>query len=76
MARPMAPPRVVIATRQYPPETSAAGFRIEALARGLARAGAEVTVVTTRPPRGTVIPPAEERIHVRRWPVLRDVSDG
>lgn len=74
MARPTARARVVIATRLYTPEPSAAGFRIEALARGLARAGAEVTVLSTLPPRGTALPPDEDRIRVRRWPVLRDRS--
>lgn len=60
--------RVAIATRLYPPEVGAAAFRLEALARGLAEAGAEVTVLTTRPP-GPRLPanPA-----VKRWPVLRD----
>ncbi|WJL95085.1 glycosyltransferase family 4 protein [Microbacterium sp. ET2] len=74
MARTPARPRVVIATRLYAPEPSAAGFRMEALAKGLVRAGAEVTVLSTRPPRGTRVPSDEQRIRVRRWPVLRDRS--
>lgn len=65
-------PRIAIATRLYAPEASAAAFRIEALARGLARSGAEVTVLSTRPPRGTALPAATNGVVVRRWPVLRD----
>jgi len=74
VARSTARLRVVIATRLYPPEPSAAGFRMQALARGLVAAGADVLVLTTRPPRGVAVPPDEPGIRVRRWPVLRDRS--
>jgi glycosyltransferase involved in cell wall biosynthesis len=60
--------KVVIATRLYPPEVGAAAFRLEALTRGLEEAGADVVVLTTRPPvRGIASTKA-----VKRWPVLRD----
>jgi glycosyltransferase involved in cell wall biosynthesis len=60
--------KVVIATRLYPPEVGAAAFRLEALARGLEEAGADVVVLTTRPPvQGIASTKA-----VKRWPVLRD----
>lgn len=64
--------RVVIATRLYAPEVTAASFRMDALARALAQ-DSDVTVLTSRPPRGSAIedPPA---ITVRRAPVLRDRS--
>jgi colanic acid biosynthesis glycosyl transferase WcaI len=50
--------RIVIITQFYPPEATAASNRVCAMARGLAAAGADVTVVTGRPsfPDG-VIPP-------------------
>jgi len=71
-------PRVVIASRGYPPEVGAAAFRIRALADALARPlgdedGVDVTVLTSRPPRGTETSVSENvRTRVRRWPVLRD----
>ncbi|CAA9228865.1 MAG: hypothetical protein AVDCRST_MAG83-1766 [uncultured Arthrobacter sp.] len=62
--------KVLLATRLYPPEVGAAAFRLQALTRGLTDAGADVSVLTTRPPRGTDDPrPAKG---VKRWPVLRD----
>lgn len=63
---------VVVATRLYTPEVTAASFRMDALVRALAR-NADVTVLTTRPPRGSVIadPPG---VRVRRARVLRDRS--
>jgi len=64
--------RAIIATRLYTPEVTAASFRMEALARALAR-DADVEVLTSRPPQDLVDadPP---RILVRRAPVLRDAS--
>lgn len=68
--RPTDPPRVVVATRVFTPEPVAAAFRQEALVRVLEEAGCEVSVLTTRPPRGTV---GNERVHgVSRFPVKRD----
>ncbi|UVY82421.1 glycosyltransferase family 4 protein [Brachybacterium sp. NBEC-018] len=64
------PPRVVVATRVFTPEPVAAAFREEALVRALEEAGCEVSVLTTRPPRGTV---GKDRVHgVSRFPVKRD----
>ncbi|MBX3193989.1 MAG: glycosyltransferase [Microbacteriaceae bacterium] len=61
------PLRVILASRLYEPEAGAAPFRLAALVSRLESRGAEVTVMTTRPPSG-------ERTtgRIRRWPVLRD----
>jgi glycosyltransferase involved in cell wall biosynthesis len=65
--------RVVLATRLYPPEVAAAAFRLRALARCLTARGAQVTVLTTRPPRApTREPEPDAAVDVRHWPVLRD----
>jgi glycosyltransferase involved in cell wall biosynthesis len=65
--------KVILATRLFAPEVAAAAFRLKALADGLAAAGHQVTVLTTRPPAGT-----EEMefpdYTVLRWPVLRDAG--
>jgi glycosyltransferase involved in cell wall biosynthesis len=66
--------RVVIASRLYAPEVGAAAFRLRALANGLVREGAAVTVVTTTPPRGTSRSPHDRGIRVSRFPVLRDAG--
>lgn len=63
-------PRVVIASRLFTPEASAAAFRLEALAVALEEAGADVRVLTTRPPRG--ISGTSRIADVSRWPVKRD----
>lgn len=63
-------PRVVIATRLFTPEASAAAFRLEALARALEARGADVRVLTTRPPRG--VEGVARAGRPSRWPVLRD----
>ena len=65
--------RVVIASRIFSPEPSAASLRLGALAAELDERGAEVRVLTTRPPRGTTAEP-DRGLDVRRWPVLRDRS--
>jgi glycosyltransferase involved in cell wall biosynthesis len=67
MNAPRRPLRVILATRLYVPEAGAAPFRLAALVARLESRGAEVTVLTTRPPSG-------ERTagRIRRWPVLRD----
>lgn len=64
--------RVVVATRLYMPEVTAASFRMDALVRALAQ-GEDVTVLTTRPPRGSVIEDPNG-VTVRRARVLRDRS--
>lgn len=66
-------PRVVVASRLYEPEASAASFRIAALAKALT-ADADVTVLTTRPPAGAATGAATAGVRVSRAPVLRDAS--
>ncbi len=63
--------RVVIATRIFGPEVSAASGILRTWAEEFRDRGAEVVVLTARPPRGAVIndPPG---IEVRRAPVKRD----
>lgn len=65
-------PSVVIASRLFVPEVSAGAFRLGALARGLDRAGAAVTVVTSVPPAHAPRTPEPDNVRVSRWPVLRD----
>ena len=65
------PPHVVVATRVYSPEPVAAAFRQEALVDALERAGAEVTVLTTRAPGARRSSEVGGR-RVSRWPVKRD----
>lgn len=59
-------------SRIFAPEVAAAAFRLHILAEALAQLGAEVDVVTTRPPAGSTI--ADGGLRVRRWPALRDAS--
>lgn len=63
--------RVVIATRIFAPEVSAASGILRTWAEAFRDRGHEVTILTARPPRGAVIddPPG---IDVRRAPVKRD----
>ncbi|MFC9917622.1 glycosyltransferase [Agromyces binzhouensis] len=61
---------VVIASRIFTPEGGAAAYRLAALRDALEADGAQVTVLTSRPPGGGV--PSTRS--VRRWPVLRDRS--
>lgn len=61
-----------MATRLFTPEVGAASFRLKALVDGLAANGADVSVVTTRPPKGS--PPFKPRYRISRWPVLRDAG--
>lgn len=63
--------RVVIVSRIFAPEVSAAAGILRTWASAFRDRGAEVVVVTTAPPRGSRIadPPG---IRVRRAPVLRD----
>jgi glycosyltransferase involved in cell wall biosynthesis len=62
--------RVIIISRIYLPEPSAASFALDAIARRLAAAGHEVEVVTTRWPKATETPKDAAKVH--RFPVLRD----
>ena len=64
--------QVTIASRLFPPEAGAAAYRLGALARALTDRGANVDVVTTRPPPNTRIPADPPAVHVSRWPALRD----
>lgn len=59
--------RIVILTHYYPPEVGAPQGRLEALGRGLARAGAEVVVHTCAPhyPDGVVRPGYRNRLSMR-----------
>lgn len=66
--------RVVVATRLYTPEVTAASFRMEALVRALEQ-DADVTVLTTRPPAGAASGADDSgSAVVKRMPVLRDRS--
>ncbi|MGH3630340.1 MAG: glycosyltransferase family 4 protein [Sciscionella sp.] len=65
--------KVVLVTRLFAPEVAAAAFRLRALADGLADAGHQVVVLTTRPPKNAVADMAAD-YGVRRWPVLRDAG--
>lgn len=69
MTRPL---RALIASRLFPPEVSAGAFRLGALARALTRRGAEVTVLTSKPPHHAPPIADEAGTRVRRFPVLRD----
>ncbi len=62
---------VVIVSRIYAPEVSAAAGLLTSWAREFHERGCEVTVVTTDPPRGMAIDDPEG-VRVRRAPVLRD----
>jgi glycosyltransferase involved in cell wall biosynthesis len=67
-------PSVVIASRLFIPEVSAGAFRLGALAAALAHRGAEVTVVTSRPPAHAPELADPAGVRVQRWPVLRDAG--
>lgn len=65
--------RVVIASRIFAPEPAAASFRLAALASALADEGFDVEVLTARLPRGGPSDASsDERIRIKRSPVLRD----
>lgn len=63
--------RVTIVSRIFAPEISAAAGLLSSWAREFRDQGHQVTVVTTRPPRGIAISDPDG-IRVRRAPVLRD----
>ncbi len=66
--------RVVIVSRIFAPEVSAAAGILRSWARAFRDAGAIVTVITTKPPRGMSIADPSG-IRVRRAPVHRDRQD-
>lgn len=63
-------PHVVIASRLFAPEVGAAAFRLKAVADALDAAGADVSILTTVPPRK--LPAQRFPYALSRWPVLRD----
>lgn len=63
--------RVVIASRIFAPEVSAAAGILRSWACAFRDAGVDVTVITAKPPRGMSISDPEG-IRVHRAPVLRD----
>ena len=66
--------RALVATRLFSPEVGAASFRLRALALGLVEAGADVVVVTTRPPKAAQGEADTPGVRIARAPVLRDRS--
>ncbi len=77
--------QIVMATRTFAPDSGAAPIRLGAVARALEDRGASVTVLTTRPARGSEAVSARQKStgpgsppdrpaarRVSRWPVLRD----
>lgn len=73
MVKAVGRPRVIVASRLYAPEASAAAFRIAAFARAAA-ADAEVLVLTTVAPSAAGTAAGFEGVSVSRAPVLRDRS--
>lgn len=67
-------PIAVIASRLFAPEVGAGAFRLTAMGKALVRAGFDVSVLTTRPPRKAPSTPDPAGIDVHRWPVLRDAG--
>lgn len=65
------PPRIVIATRIFGPEVSAASAILRIWAEEFRDRGCEVTVLTAKPPKGLLIDDPDG-IDVRRAPVKRD----
>jgi glycosyltransferase involved in cell wall biosynthesis len=65
-------PKVAVASRLFTPEVGAASFRLQALVDGLLAQGADVSVLTTRPPKGS--PGFAAPYRLSRWPVLRDAG--
>lgn len=66
------PRRVTVVSRLYAPEVGAAAFRLKALVDGLTEAGAQVNVVTSKPPKDAK--PFKPSYAISRWPVLRDAG--
>lgn len=63
--------RIIIVSRVFGPEASAASQRLASLAASLVERGAAVQIITTRAPRGAGVPD-DGPLEVSRWPVLRD----
>ena len=63
--------RVVIVSRIFAPEASAAALVLGSWATAFRDAGADVTVVTVKPPHGLKITDPDG-VRVRRAPVIRD----
>ena len=63
--------RIVIVSRIYAPEVSAAAGLLTSWARAFRDRDCQVTVVTTNPPRGMIVDDPDG-VRVRRMPVLRD----
>lgn len=72
-AQPERPP-VVIASRIFAPESAAAAFRLDALAKSLVTRGARVRVLTSRP-AGSPAHEVRDGVEVRRARTLRG-ADG
>lgn len=68
--------KIVMISRIYSPEPSAASLRLAALAAALVEDGHHVEVLTTRPPAHLSAggETGDTRVRVSRWPVLRDRS--
>ncbi|MDC4232636.1 glycosyltransferase [Actinomyces sp. B33] len=79
-------PRILVATRLFAPEPAAAALRLLALVEALKDGGADVEVLTSRPPAGLAEEasdldarlarpgPDGARVRVSRAPVLRDAT--
>ena len=65
------PLRIIIASRIFSPEPSAASMMLEAIARRFRDEGHTVTVLTTTPPRG-ITATEIDGVRIRRAPVWRD----
>ncbi|MGN6299740.1 MAG: glycosyltransferase, partial [Angustibacter sp.] len=73
---PRRPPLVVMCTRLFAPEVSAASARLRALAAAFAALGCAVRVLTTTPPAGSAPADDPSGVAVSRWPVLRDANQN
>lgn len=62
--------KMMIASRIFTPEASAASFRLHSVATALVSVGQQVRVLTTRSPHAHTADP--EGMSVSRWPVKRD----
>lgn len=66
---------IAVVSRIFAPEPGAASLRLSALVAALLDAGARVTVLTVHPPRqfaGEAGSGGDDRLRIRRAPVLRD----
>lgn len=65
--------RALVVSRIHMPEASAASFRLEAVEKALTAQGADVRVITSKPPSSA--PTVSSEPNIVRVPVLRDKSD-